>query len=125
MKKYLVILFISALSSAQSNKQNIRGIVIDKLTQTPIIGATVQINNSENKAITDEKGNYILTDIAPDRYDINVSFVGYQKMRVKCVADSILNIYLKPGQEIDEVMVFAQQQQKFLNQPICHFQDQM
>jgi hypothetical protein len=93
MKKYLVILFISALSSAQSNKQNIRGIVIDKLTQTPIIGATVQINNSENKAITDEKGNYILTDIAPDRYDINVSFVGYNEIVIP-------NVIVTSGKEV-------------------------
>ena len=41
-KKFLLLLFLSTASFAQNNKQNIRGTVIDKLSQTTIIGATVQ-----------------------------------------------------------------------------------
>ena len=89
MKKYLLFLFLSTTLFAQNNKQNIRGIVIDKLSQTPIIGATVQINNSEIIAITDEKGNYVLTEINPDRYDIKVSFVGYKEIIIPNVEETI------------------------------------
>ncbi len=83
----------SALSIAQNNKQNIRGIVIDKLSQTPIIGATIQINNSEIKTITDEKGNYLLTEIIPDRYVIKVSFVGYKEVIIS-------NVIVTSGKEV-------------------------
>jgi len=93
MKKYLLFLFLSTTLFAQNNKQNIRGIVIDKLSQTPIIGATVQINNSEIIAITDEKGNYVLTEINPDRYDIKVSFVGYKEIIIP-------NVIVTSGKEV-------------------------
>ena len=47
MKKYLFIisLFIAQLTIAQNNRQNIRGVVTYKLTQTTLPGATVQILN--------------------------------------------------------------------------------
>ena len=93
MKKYLVILLISALSFAQNNKQNIRGTVIDKLSQTPIIGATVQINNSDKQTITDEKGNYVLTEITPERYEIKVSFVSYKDIVIP-------NVIVTSGKEV-------------------------
>ena len=41
-KKFLLLLFLSTASFAQNNNQNIRGTVIDKLSQTPIIGAIFQ-----------------------------------------------------------------------------------
>jgi len=93
MKKYLLFLFLSTTLFAQNNKQNIRGIVIDKLSQIPIIGATVQINNSEIKTITDEKGNYVLTEITPDRYDVKVSFVGYKEILIP-------NVIVTSGKEV-------------------------
>ncbi len=34
---------------AQNNKQNIRGVIVDKLSHTPLIGANVQIINKEEK----------------------------------------------------------------------------
>jgi hypothetical protein len=41
-KTILLLLFLSTATFAQNNKQNIRGIVIDKLSQTPLTGATVK-----------------------------------------------------------------------------------
>ncbi len=93
MKKHFILLLISAISFAQNNKQNIRGIVIDKLTQTPLIGATVQIINSEKQTVTDEKGAYFLTEITPNRYEIKVSFVGYKEV-------TIPNIIVTSGKEV-------------------------
>ena len=45
MKHYytIVFTFIATLTFAQNNKQNIRGLVLDKLTQSPIQGAAVHI----------------------------------------------------------------------------------
>ena len=111
MKKYLLFLFLSTTLFAQNNKQNIRGIVIDKLSQTPIIGATVQINNSEIKAITDEKGNYILTEITPERYNIKVFFVGFKEVVIPNVIvtsgkEVILDIAMEDEyKKLDEIVI--------------------
>ncbi|MBK7095905.1 MAG: TonB-dependent receptor [Saprospiraceae bacterium] len=96
MKKYFFIisLFITQISFAQNNKQNIRGVVTDKLSQTSLPGSAVQIiNNTNNKGVvTDENGNYILTDLSPDRYEIKVSFIGYKEVVIP-------NVILTSGKE--------------------------
>jgi len=82
MKKslFIIMLFITQISFAQNNRQNIRGVVTDKLTQSTLPGATVQIiNSTANKGtITDTNGNFVLPDVVPDRYEIKVSYIGYQ-----------------------------------------------
>ncbi len=91
----MVFVFICLTGFAQNNKQNIRGIVVDKLTQMPIVGASVQVvNKAENfPATTDSKGNYLMTNLLPDRYYIKVSFIGY-----KDVLQS--NIIVTAGKEV-------------------------
>lgn len=84
---------ISAISFAQNNKQNIRGLVIDKLSQTPIIGATIVVQNSTKQTQTDNSGNYLLTDMAPDRYEIKVSFSGYKEVIIP-------NVIVTSGKEL-------------------------
>jgi hypothetical protein len=93
MKKYFTIMMISAISFAQNNKQNIRGVVLDKLSQTPIIGATIVVQNSTKQTQTDNSGNYLLTDMAPDRYEIKVSFSGYKVVIIP-------NVIVTSGKEV-------------------------
>jgi hypothetical protein len=45
-KKILLLLFISTATFAQNNKQNIRGIVTDKLSQRPYDSKSVSLNTS-------------------------------------------------------------------------------
>jgi len=120
-KTILLLLFISTASFAQNNKQNIRGTVIDKLSQTPLIGATVQINNSEKQTVTDDKGNYILTDITPERYEIKVSFAGYKEVVIPEVIvtsgkEVILDITLEDEyKKLDEVVIKASKKSGTIN----------
>ena len=84
---------ISAISFAQNNKQNIRGVVLDKLSQTPIIGATIAVQNSTKQVQTDNSGNYLLNDMAPDRYEIKVFFSGYKEVIIP-------NVIVTSGKEV-------------------------
>ena len=86
-------MMISAISFAQNNKQNIRGVVLDKLSQTPIIGATIAVQNSTKQVQTDNSGNYLLNDMAPDRYEIKVSFSGYKEVIIP-------NVIVTSGKEV-------------------------
>ena len=86
-------MMISAISFAQNNKQNIRGVVLDKLSQTPIIGATIVVQNSTKQVQTDNSGNYLLNDMAPDRYEIKVSFSGYKEVIIP-------NVIVTSGKEV-------------------------
>jgi len=68
MKLIIALVALFALINsvnAQNNKQNIRGVVIDKLSQTTLPGATVQLlKGSESKGTsTDINGNYAITSV--------------------------------------------------------------
>ncbi len=125
MRKYIliVLLFISHLSFAQNNKQNIRGVVIDKLSQTTLPGAAVQIiNGTEKKATsTDKNGNFVLTDLSPDRYDIKVSFVGYKDVIIPNIIvtsgkEIILDITMEENiTSLNEIIITANSKDKTIN----------
>lgn len=124
IKNTLAILFvIPVLLSAQNNLQNIRGTVLDKLSQSPLIGATVQVLNlSESKgASTDESGQFVISDLTPQRYEIKVSYLGYKDVFIPNVVvtsgkEVILDIDMEEDLKIlDEVVVKAYSKNKTIN----------
>ncbi len=125
MKKFtfIIVLFITQLSFAQNNKQNIRGVITDKASQITLPGATVQIlNKTEIKgASADANGNYLLKDISPDRYDINVTYTGYKSVFVPNVVvtsgkETILDIALEENvTRLNEVVVKTNAKDKVIN----------
>ena len=114
MKKslFIIMLFITQISFAQNNRQNIRGVVTDKHTQSTLPGATIQIiNSTANKGtITDANGNFVLPDVAPDRYEIKVSYIGYKDVFAS-------NVVVTSGKEV--VLDIAMEEDlKLLNEVI-------
>jgi len=84
MKNYffLFLILISYKTFAQNNRQDIRGVVTDKLSQTPLIGATVHIIGQINgkSTTTNNKGYYTLLDLPPGSYDLSVTYQGYKEV---------------------------------------------
>ncbi len=125
MKKYLFLIpfFIIKLTFAQNNRQNIRGVVTDKLSLTSLPGATVQIiNKSETKGtVTDANGNYVLPGMAPDRYEIKVSYIGYKDVFASNVVvtsgkEVVLDIAMEENFKLlDEVVITANRKAGTIN----------
>ena len=125
MRKYFFIIsiFLTQLSFAQNNRQKIRGIITDKLSQTTLPGAAVQIINSrERKGTTsDGKGNFTLSDLSPDRYELKISYLGYKEVLVSNVVvtsgkETILDIELEENvTDLNEVVVTARDKDKTIN----------
>ncbi len=85
MKKQLLLLHIlsfSIFSSAQIPDQSIRGIVVDKDTKVPLIGASIQLLNAPTNqgTITDIDGNFIIENVPVGRRGISVNYLGYDPM---------------------------------------------
>lgn len=97
MKKcFLFFALISSLfATSQNNKQNIRGVVLDKLSQAPLANATLELisGNTMKTTQSDAKGNYSFTEVAPGSYDISISFVGYKPLIIP-------NIRVTSGKEV-------------------------
>lgn len=95
MVKYLLIISVlfSGVTFGQKNTQNIRGIVTDKLSQTPLTGVSVQITALNKGANTDSLGRYTISNIPPDRYQVDISYLGYKNI-------TIPNVVVTSGKEV-------------------------
>lgn len=110
MKKTLLLLFISFSIFAQNNGR-ISGKIIDKLTQKPIVGVSILLDNSTKGTAANENGEFRLTGLALKTYNIHFSAVGYEKFTafniiVNSGNENYLTIELNPNnQQLNEVVV--------------------
>lgn len=81
-QKFLVwlLVFVPIISSAQSG-YFIKGAVFDEDSK-PITGATVNILQTTDGAITDNDGKFELKNLSNGNYTLEVSFVGYSKAQI-------------------------------------------
>ena len=98
----LTLLLFSQQTISRDNTQKIRGTVVDKQSQFSIIGATVQIVNSNQTqgTKTDANGKYAIEDVAPGRYEIKVTYMGYKEVVIPNVVvtsgkETILDIAME------------------------------
>ena len=61
----------------------IKGVVTDRTTGAPIVGASVQLVGTDRGAITDDSGRYVIRSVEPGVYDLQFTSVGYAKRVVK------------------------------------------
>ncbi len=120
----LVFLFLFCQSLlAQCNLQNIRGTITDKLTLASLPGALVQIVNDTANIGTaaDTNGKYVLSNIAPGRYEIKITYQGYKDIDIPNVVvtsgkETILDISMEEAfKKLKEVTVKSQSKAGTLN----------
>jgi hypothetical protein len=110
MKKILFLTLIS-LSSFAQNSGRISGRILDKLTQKPIFGVSVQIDNSTKGSSADENGAFRITGLALKTTNIHFSAQGYEKYTAYNIVvnsgnEIYLTIELSPSnQQLNEVIV--------------------
>ena len=98
MKKVAAILSYLLLASlsilAQNGVQNVKGIILDKQSEIPLIGATINILGEPNQgAITDIDGLFVIQDVAVGRQAFEVSYLGYEPLIVP-------NVEITSGKEV-------------------------
>lgn len=83
------------VASVYAQTQTIRGTINDKQSQSSIPGVNIVIvgTDSVKGASTDINGQFKITDVAPGRYDLKVTYVGY-KERI------LSNVDVSAGKEI-------------------------
>lgn len=57
---------------------NISGIIIDESNNNPLIGANVFLSNLNEGSATNNNGEFLITDISPGIYELEVSAIGYK-----------------------------------------------
>ncbi|MBC5992750.1 TonB-dependent receptor [Pontibacter cellulosilyticus] len=116
-----LVLFLLCLSaSAQNLSQTIRGRILDKESQEPLIGATVAIltTNPAMGATTDVNGNFRLDKVPVGRHTLRISYVGYEEqvlpeLLLGSGKELVLNIGLNESfKKLQEVVISAEEQSK-------------
>lgn len=130
MKKRIMLFlfslfYLSAISSLcfsqSSTTGTIKGIVLDKVTNSPLASASVQVIKSEDStllkgAATDKEGKFSIGEIPYGLYTVKISYIGYIFAIAKNVAISdekktidFGTILLEPSSELaDEINVIEE-----------------
>ena len=98
-----LLLILSLFGQAQIT-QNIRGVVIDKDSKSPLPGANIIITSVAplQGAATDFDGRFKVVDVPIGRHNIKISYVGYEPK-------TLTNIELTSGKELILILKFKNQ----------------
>lgn len=107
--------FLNTKLRSQELVQTIRGTIVDKVSQTPIPGAVVQLVTSAapNAVTTNENGVFKLTKVPIGKQTLKISFIGYKEVtQANIVVNSGKEVVLNIGMEEniiqgEEVVVVA------------------
>ena len=114
IKKYriFVLIFVLAFSTSIKGISQIKvtGFVHDLETGENLIGANILIAGSQNGTTTDNQGFFSIKVNAP--VTLEISFIGYQtgKVKIDSEADTLIHFGLKPGENIEKVVVSPRNQ---------------
>ena len=124
----LILLVVTAIIFAPVSayaSSKIVGRVIDKDTDTPLPGANVFLENTSLGAATDIDGNYIITNVSPGNYTLQVKYLGYTSTTFEIEVQDNRTIVQNVGLEYmvlegEEVIITAQAvgQMQAINQQI-------
>lgn len=109
----LLSLTTTGILEAQSISQTIRGSIVDRDTQEALIGANIIVRNTDptRGATSDHQGAFWIHDLPVGRYDLQVSYIGYEpyiasEILLSSAKEVVLNIQLKSSYlSVDEVVV--------------------
>ncbi|WP_321332810.1 TonB-dependent receptor [uncultured Bacteroides sp.] len=114
MKKHALIFLVGILYpffAYGQTVQNIRGTVKDESSQEPLPYASVVIQNTQLGTSTDNQGNFMLKNVPVGRYNLTISYLGYEpkiisEVMVSSSKEVILEITLKENiSQIGEVTI--------------------
>jgi hypothetical protein len=98
----LVLSMMSVVSVAQTIG-NIKGKVIEQATKQPMIGVTVQLDNTQQGAVTDGEGIFSMENVPAGSYALTISFIGFQTKKITDVIVSSNKTYYAEFEMLDEV----------------------
>jgi hypothetical protein len=110
MTKLYISILIVLLPVTVLSQIKISGFVKDAQSGEMLIGATIWEENTTNGTTTSSNGYFSLLCHGNI---INFSFIGYKTISIKFDKDTLVSVYLEPGQELNEIKVTADRVKKF------------
>jgi outer membrane receptor protein involved in Fe transport len=113
MRKILLLILLIPVFIYSGTTGKLSGTIKDAETGEPLVGANVIIEGTNFGAATNVNGEYVILNIAPGRYNVKFSFIGYETTLMQDVSitvdqTTILQIKLNPQTiMVDEIVVTA------------------
>src|SRR3954466_7768110 len=116
VKVFLFSFFLLVAHSffSQEITQTVRGVTLDKQTQSPLPGCIVQILGVDNKnAVSDENGKFRIENVPIGRRQIKISLLSYKEKIQTVIVSSgkeiVMNVELEESViQGEEVVVRAE-----------------
>ncbi len=99
MTKYLFILLLSFTFTLSLSASKIKGVIIDKETNEPLIGAIVKINELNTGTVTGLDGSFKIKHLPKGVYTISVTHIGYEA--------STLQLNTEEKDEIEDELIIS------------------
>jgi len=110
---YLLICWLSGTLAIAQSTGRISGLVVDKDTNEPLAGVNIMVKGTYFGASTDLDGFFVIPEVSPGEYEIEVSYIGYKiiiqtGVRIKAGESTNLNFELESsvlalGQDIEVI----------------------
>ena len=113
MKKIIQVFVITLGFSSFAQTGVIKGRVIDKQSELPLMGVTIELLNSNPVVgvVSDDEGYYRLENVSIGRQEIRVSYLGFETVNIPNIVvttgkDVVINISLVESfDKLDEVIL--------------------
>lgn len=100
---WFTLLALILVIGLYAQEASVKGVVLDE-TDTPLIGATIQVKGTSTGAITDIDGNFTLKTKKGNT--LAISYIGYKTQEIKYTGQSSINIKMvSDNQSLEEVVV--------------------
>ena len=77
----LLLLLLFSPLLAQQKPGKIGGRVLDQRSLTPLVGANIVLQGTGLGAATDEDGLFLITDVLPGSYNLEIYYIGYHTVK--------------------------------------------
>ncbi|MEM1325977.1 MAG: TonB-dependent receptor [Bacteroidota bacterium] len=124
MKKYCFFILFLINGIAYSQNGTIKGTITDGLSNEPIGFANVLVIGTDFGTTTDIDGNYEITGLEPNLYDVRASFIGYDEatefeIQVTSARPVVVDFQLtEANEQLEEVVVQASPFRKTEESPV-------
>ena len=118
MNRLFIVAILCLCPTILAAQNTLSGKVMDKDTKLPIFGAYISIKNTKQKTVSDKTGNYQIDIPSNGTYIVEVSFVGYKRVRQVIVLNGNItkDFFLESSANVlNEVVVRGSSQQAEIN----------
>jgi len=118
MNRLFIVTILCLCTTVLSAQNILQGKIIDKETGLPISGVYISIKNTKQKTVSDKTGNYQIDILSNGTCLVEVSFVGYKRVRQVIVLNGNItkDFFLESSANVlSEVVVRESSQQAEIN----------